>query len=145
MAAALERPTPGRQALVLGAIALAALARFQGLLLLPILATAVLLHALLERRTARAWLPSLVAVAGLTAAWIGLRLAADEPLVPTLGVYEGHTAATYEAGEVLRWAAANAGALVLATGVAPAVAFGVLLVRASRRRDARRRSTPTSR
>ncbi len=135
MAAALERPTPGRQALVLGAIGLAALARFQGLLLVPILATAVLLHALLERRTARAWLPSLVAVAGLTAAWIGLRLAADEPLVPTLGVYEGHTVATYEAGEVLRWAAANAGALVLATGVAPAVAFGVLLVRASRRRD----------
>ena len=136
IAVALERPTPVLQGLALGSIALAALARFQGLLLLPILATAVLVHAALARRSPRPWLPSLAAVTLLGATWVIVRLAADDSLVPTLGVYEGHAAAHYEAGEVLRWAAANAGALVLATGVAPAIAFALLLVSAVRgRRD----------
>ena len=41
----------------------------------------------------------------------------------------GPPAASYEAGEVLRWAAANAGAFVVATGVAPAIAFVLLALR----------------
>jgi hypothetical protein len=132
---ALEQPTAGRQALALGAIALAAAARFQGVLLLPILATAVLALAAVEGRSVRPWLPSLGGVAALAAAWAGFRVAQDDSLVPTLGVYEGHASASYEVGEVLRWAAANAGALVLATGVVPALAFVLLAVGRRRPRE----------
>ena len=128
IARALERPTPRAQAFALGSIALASLARFQGLLLLPILATAVVLFALAERQSARQWLPALGGLAALAAFWIGLRTATGDALVPTLGVYEGHASASYAAGDVLRFAAANAGALVLATGVVPALALALLLV-----------------
>ena len=46
IALALERPTYGRQALALGAVALACTIRLQGLVLLLVLPTAVLVHAL---------------------------------------------------------------------------------------------------
>ena len=134
IARALEEPTPRAQALALGAIALAALSRFEGVLLLPILATAVVFLWLLERRSVRPWLPLLGGLTGLAVVWTVARTTAGDPLVPTLGVYEGHASATYEAGDVLRFAAATAGALVLATGVAPALAFALLLVQP--RRDA---------
>ncbi len=139
MARALESPTPGAQALAIGSIVLASLARFQGLLLLPILATAVVAFSLAERRSVRAWLPTLGGLAVLAGLWLGLRVASGGSLVPTLGVYEGHASATYDAGDVLRFAAANAGALVLATGVAPALAFALLL---SAPRDRRPGSKP---
>jgi hypothetical protein len=136
IAAALERPTAARQLAALGAIALASLARFQGLLLLPILATAIVLFAVIERRGARAWLPSVAGIAGVAAVWAGVRLTGGDPLVPTLGVYEGHAAAEYEPGEVLRWTFATLGALVLATGVAPALALVLLAVERVRARRA---------
>jgi hypothetical protein len=131
---ALERPTAGAQLLALGSIVLAALARFQGALLLPLLGTAVVLFSLLERRSARPWLPALAGLGALAGLWIGLRTAAGDALVPTLGVYEGHASAAYDLGDVLRFAAANAGALALATGIAPALARGLLALH--RRRDA---------
>ena len=134
IARALEEPRPRAQALALGAIALASLSRFQGLLLLPILVTAVALFWLLERRSVRPWLPAFGGLAAVALIWVVVRVAGDDRLVPTLGVYEGHASATYDAGDVLRFAAANAGALVLATGVAPALAFALLLI--GPRRDA---------
>ena len=142
IARALEEPTPRAQALALGAIAIAALSRFEGLLLLPILATAIALFRLLGRRSVRPWLPLLGGLVALVVVWIAVRTAGGDPLVPTLGVYEGHAAATYDASDVLRFAAANAGALVLATGIAPALAFALLLVEP--RRTSPRGSEPQS-
>ena len=132
IARALEAPTPMRQALALATIAIATLARFQGVLLLPMLATAIGLYWLRERTGVRPWLPTFGGIAALVAFWIGVRTASGSDLVPTLGVYEGHAAATYDAGELLRWGFATLGALVVATGVAPAIALALLALERGR-------------
>src|SRR5262249_45832436 len=78
VAAALVRPTRRAQALLVVATVAAASARLQALILLPVFAGALALHAALSRstRTARALAPALLTLSGLAVVWFAWRLAA---------------------------------------------------------------------
>jgi hypothetical protein len=124
IARALERPTPGRQALALAAIGLATLARFQGVLLVAVLATVGLAW-----RERRLW-PSAVAVAVAGIAWVAVHGFA-------LGVYTQATDARYGAGSLARWLVYTPGVVALVVGVAPAAALLALLLAPARDRAER--------
>jgi hypothetical protein len=115
LARALERPTAGRQALVLGAVALCGLARVQGLIALPILVTAAVAF---DRRRLRAWWPTGVAIALAAVALVAIPRG--------LGVYGGVDDPAYSAGALLRWLVYETGALALAVGVVPLVALALV-------------------
>ena len=114
IARALEAPTLARQALALGAIGIAVATRVQGLLLVAVLVTAVLLHA----REARRWWPSGIVVA---AAGVALLV-----LPRGLGVYGGVDDPDYSAGGIAKWLVYHAGELALAVGLVPLAALLVL-------------------
>ena len=114
VARALERPTPARQAVALAAIGLATLTRFQGIVLVAVLATCALAW-----RERRLW-PSLavLAVAGLV--WVAAHGFA-------LGVYTQATDASYSTASLARWLLYTPGVVALVVGVAPAAALLALL------------------
>src|SRR5207244_850198 len=107
---ALERPTLVRQALALAGIGLATLTRFQGIVLVAILATCVL-----ARRDRRFW-PSAVVVALTAVVWVAVHGFA-------LGVYTQATDARYSTASLLRWLVWTPGVVALVVGVAPAAAL----------------------
>lgn len=119
IAHALETPTLARQALAVGAIGLAAATRVQGLLLVAVLVTAVLVHA----REVWRWWPSGVVVA---AAGVALLV-----LPRGLGVYGGVDDPDYSVGGLAKWLVYHAGELALAVGLVPLAALLVLRPRNS--------------
>jgi Dolichyl-phosphate-mannose-protein mannosyltransferase len=137
LAAAVERPTLGRQTLLLGAVALATLTRLQAIVLVPAFVTAVVLDAALARRPRRVLLHwrVLVGFAVLGLAWIIWRAASGGAFSGLLGGY-GQVAQTgYDAGAVGRFVIYHVGASLLLVGVAPACAVASLLVDAARGRE----------
>jgi hypothetical protein len=116
---ALERPTLARQALALAAIGLATLTRFQGIVLVAVLATCAV-----ARRDRRFW-PSAVAVALTAVVWLAVHGVA-------LGVYTQATDARYSTGSLLRWLVWTPGVVALVVGIAPAGALLALLLRPAR-------------
>lgn len=133
-AVALEQPTLARQALLVGAVALTVATRIQGLLLLPIMATAILVY---SRRRLRAFWPVAAATAAAALAYLLLKVAEGRSLF-ALGVYAGVRRADYSAGDQARWLAYTAGELVLALGVVPLCALAVCLAAARRAEAAER-------
>ncbi len=131
MAAALETPTRFRQALLVGAVVLAVATRLQALLLPLAFVTALGLQAAFDRdlRTVRRLWPSVAAFAALGGAWLGWRTLAAGSVSGVLGGYAAAAEVGYEAGPVLRSTLYHAGELVLATGIFPACAFALLLLR----------------
>jgi hypothetical protein len=149
IALALERPTYGRQALALGAIGLACTIRLQGLVLLFVLPTAVLLYALLEpvpagsrwaqtatrlRRAIRSFLPTLLAFVVLGLAYAAVVLTVGARWSSALGGYQVTTRVGYSATEAARWVAYQFGELELASGFLAIPALLTLLAWAWRRR-----------
>jgi hypothetical protein len=139
LARALETPSARRWLLALAVAAATVATRPQGLVLGGILLAAVLLFAALEERSrygsfvrelrrSLAW--AALPAAGLVAVWAGAPL----PVVD-LDPYRGALEAAYGPGEVLRWAAHNAGALALASGLVPAMALPVVAARAASRAE----------
>ncbi|MBD0338863.1 MAG: glycosyltransferase family 39 protein [Thermoleophilia bacterium] len=134
LARALEHPSLGSWLVVLGLVALAVATRLQGLVLVPIVVTGAAVHAALEltvngRSPLRRLVPLLLWV-GLPAAALAASAAVGS--APGLGgsPYEGVLASRdYEPGQVGRWAAYDAGALVLASGVIPVLALLALAAR----------------
>src|SRR5919197_2996413 len=91
LAAALERPTLVRQALLVLACAAAAMTRLQAFVLLPVLLTAAGIDLLLDRRAPRRVLrlaPAAGALVVLAAAWAGWRLRNGGPPSRVLRAYE---------------------------------------------------------
>jgi hypothetical protein len=127
MANALARPTPRSQTLVVIASVAAASARLQAIVLLPVFAGALVLHAALGRssRTARLLWPSLTAMCAVAIAWFAWRLAAGGP---ALAGYAGVNQASYGVGEAAKFVVYHAAAVLIATGVFPVCALLVLLV-----------------
>lgn len=128
-AAALERPTRLRQALLVGAIALAAATRLQALLLPVVLLAAAGLHALLLRdpkRPLRLW-PGVAALAAIGVGWIAYRTAATGSPREALGAYAVTSESGYSVAEVARFAAFHAADLLLVTALFPACAVALLL------------------
>jgi hypothetical protein len=137
LARALESPSPRAWLAALAIVVLAVATRLQGLVLLPVVVTAAVLFALLDSRARdRPLVRTLRPLAG----WVALPAAAllvvaVSRSVPGLSLdpYEGlFEPAGYAVTELARWSAANAGAVALAGGVLPAIAFGILAARAFR-------------
>jgi hypothetical protein len=123
-AAAIESPTLTRQALFLGAAALAAATRLQAVYLLAALPVAIALDAVLARRRPRlrALAPALGGIALLAALWIGWRVGDREQVLAAYGGAGGTASLGRSAGFV----AHHAGDAALLTGVLPACALLVL-------------------
>jgi hypothetical protein len=137
-ARALERPTPLRQVLAVVSIGLPVSIRAQGVFLVPILLTALLLKVLLDARAdGRLTISSLVkglwayvvtfaAVGGAALAYIGLKLVQGHGLSSGLGTYSVTTQTHYSLREIARWSVLHLAELVFAVGVLPASALIVL-------------------
>jgi hypothetical protein len=141
LAAALERPTPLRQALVVVSFAAATLTRLQAFVLLPVLLTAVGIDLALGRRPRRVLrlAPSASALVLLALAWAGWRLRNGGALSRIFGAYEPAGQVHYGAGRAARFVLYHYADLVLFTGLFPLVAVLALLV-AGDRHDARLRA-----
>jgi hypothetical protein len=117
----LESPMPRRQALLIGAIALAAAARFELLILVPIVPTAVLFARARVRRLAVVLVPTVGAILAM------IVLAAVRPsrLQDSLQTFP-ETSAGYSVGGVLKWLVRTLAELDLSTGAIPLVALVLL-------------------
>jgi len=134
LARALETPTLARQG-VLALVCAAALAtRLQAVVLLPVIATAIVLDAALarDRRRLRPWLPATVVVVsvGLLAVLVA---AATGSARSVLGAY-GTTASSYDAGRAASYVAWHAADVFLVCAGIPLLALGVLTVECLARR-----------
>lgn len=140
VALALERPTPFRQLLAAAATVLAALIRLQGLILVAVIPTAVVLKVLFDLRATgrpirprsvanelRPFLPAAVLSAVALLVYGVVSLASGRAFTRVLGAYRDVPDADYSASEVLRWTVTHLGELSLAVGMLPVSAFVVLL------------------
>ena len=137
--AVLDRPTAARQLAALAALGLAFLTRPQGVALVPILLTSILLVAALDVRRAgapflRAYLRSLgrfrltwALVAAGPAALTILQLVRGASLVDLLGIY-APTVGGQQLSEIPRWFLYHVAELDLYVGILPFAAFVLLLV-----------------
>ncbi len=123
IARALVEPTRGRQAVVVLVIAAAALTRLQGIVLAPVLVTAILLCGR-PRAMLRAFAPSLIALAAGAAAWLAWRGIAGGG---ALGAYSVVASHGYDAGEIAKFVVYHLADLVLLTGFVPVCAAALLV------------------
>jgi hypothetical protein len=131
--AVLERPTWGRSAVFLAALALVFLTRAQAVVLVPAALTAPLLLVLL-RRSGRAGLWEFrrlyAAVGAATLAVIAAAALRGRSPDALLGAYSDATGSGYDFVEVARWFAYHAAELDLYLGILPFAALLLLVVRA---------------
>jgi hypothetical protein len=128
VASCLRGPSLTRQALVLGAVALALATRLQAVGFGATIVVALALLAIGERSTApfRRMAPTLVVLGAGAALWVGSRVALGG-VGELLGAYAPLAeAGKYSFGDVLQSVAWQTGALVLFTIGIPLVALGVL-------------------
>lgn len=138
LAACLRHPTLARQAVLLGAIALALATRLQAVGFIGVLVAAVALLSLAERSTApfRRMLPTFGVLGAAAIAWAGSRLARGGT-GELLGAYAPLTeTGEYSAVGVAGSIAWHTGALALLTVVVPLVALAVLAWETLRGREA---------
>jgi hypothetical protein len=122
-ARAFERPTLQRQALLLGAVALAVATRLQALVLLPALVTAAV-----PLRSVRSLWPTWAALAGLGAVWAAWQ---------GLAGYAAAGETSYPVGEAAEFVVYHAGDAAWLTGIVPAIALVLLVLRPPAERPAR--------
>jgi hypothetical protein len=150
IALALERPTLLRQLFAFGTILLATSIRYQGLVLLLVLATAIVLKVLLELRAGfhprplrflwselrRYWVSAalLVAAAGL---YVVVELARGRGLSSGLGAYQEVARKNYSFDAARHWILLHFAELGLSVAILPASAFLLLLGLAFTRRGTR--------
>ncbi len=121
LALVLESPTPFRQALLLFATVVAATARFELAVLVPIILTA---FALYRAPPGRAKVV-VISCAGFLVALL-LLLAFDSSLLLKAFQTFPQTSATYSAGGLLRWLLWGLGDLALISGIVPLLALPLL-------------------
>jgi len=132
---ALEQPTLERQAVGVAAILLASLTRLQGLILLPVLITALACAALFERSTRLPRKFAVTLVLLLIAGALVLGFHATDTSKDMLGAYSTTTHASYAIGPALRWIVWHVGALFLLVAGVPLLATVVLALEAARGRE----------
>lgn len=129
----LEAPTPRRQLLLIAATVVAAAARFELLILVPIIPTAIVLARASARRLAGVLAPSL----GLIVAMIAFAAARPSRFQDALQTFP-ETSAGYSVGGVLRWLVRTLAELDLSTGAIPLVALVLLTAARGTRRPGER-------
>lgn len=137
IARALAEPAPGRQLAALAACVLAAFVRLQGIVLVPVLVTAVVLCAVLarDREPARRFAPLLGLLVAIAAAWASARLLLGGALTSPLGAYSTAATGGYDLGQAARWVFRHAGDVFLLVLGVPLVALGALVASAISRRE----------
>ncbi len=139
-ALALERPTLLRQLFAFGAILLATAVRYQGLVLLLVLPTAIVLKVLLELRAERRprparflwtelrryWISAALLVAA-AALYVLLELARGRGLSSGLGAYQDVARKNYSFDAARHWILLHFAELGLSVAILPACAFLLLL------------------
>jgi hypothetical protein len=140
-ARAIERPSAGRQAVLVAAVVLAALTRLQALVLVPAVLTALGVDAALARsaHNLRRFAPTIGAGVLTAVGWGAWTLAGG---TAALGGYGVVAHASYDAAEAARFVLYHAASATLLAGVFPVCALLLLLVHAARRGepDPRRRA-----
>jgi 4-amino-4-deoxy-L-arabinose transferase-like glycosyltransferase len=130
LARAIEQPTPGRQAVLGLAVTAAVATRLQGVVLLPVAATAILLHAAFLRDVVRLrrWLPAGAVLAVLALGWLGWRATAGS----WSSVFGAYAAALsgYEVGDAAEFVVWHVADLLLLCAGVPLLAAGALTVEA---------------
>jgi Dolichyl-phosphate-mannose-protein mannosyltransferase len=128
LARALEQPTRWRQIVVVAALVPAIATRIQGVVLIPVLLTAIALAAWFARDLGlvRRCTPMFLALGLLAVAWIGLHAAASGSLSSPLGAYRVAAGEGYDLGEAARWVFRHAGDLFLLVIGAPLIAMLLL-------------------
>lgn len=136
-ARAIADPSPGRQAALIAALAIASAARLQGVVLVPVLATAALLAALFarDRRVLSRLTPTWIVLAVLGVAVLILQLGTMGDGGRPFGAYSGVVSTSYDGGEAARWILYHAGDVFLLVVGIPLVALGVLAYGAARGRE----------
>ena len=135
IAATLERPTLGRQLVVLGAIGVAYATRTQAVALVPAYLSAVALLAWLDRRAGgpsvrsavRAYVPTLALVAALAAVVLVRAAATGTSLLSVFGAY-ADAARSLDPAEVPEWLVIHAADLALYVLVVPLAAALLVIV-----------------
>jgi hypothetical protein len=138
LAACLHRPTLARQALLLGAVAIALLTRLQAVGFGVVIVAAIALLATAERSAApfRRMLPTLGALGALAIGWAGSRIVLGG-VGEALGAYAPLAqAGSYSVTDVAQSIAWQAGAVALVTIGIPLLALGVLAWEVLRGREA---------
>jgi hypothetical protein len=149
IAVAIERSTVVRQLLALGAVALAVAVRLQGLALLAVLPTAIVVALLFdavaaapgERRRVvtgrlRQFWPALGGIALAALAYVVYESARGVPLSSGLGIYRQVSSANYQFVPALRWIVYHFAELAFSVGMIPVAALIVLFGLACRRETA---------
>jgi hypothetical protein len=137
MARALEEPTGGRQALLVGAIALAGATRLQALVLVPVLLTALGLEAWFRRdlATVRRFKPTLAGLGVLSLLWAVYRLHDGGPWQKLLGSYQAATSASWSPWTITKFVVYHVADTMLLVGAIPFCALVLLAVHAARGRE----------
>jgi hypothetical protein len=135
MARALETPTYERQAVAVAGILLASLTRLQGLALLPVLATAVVLVAVFERSTRILRRFAFALVLLVVAGGVILALHEGSSSGDMLGAYSSTASGAYRLGAALEWIVWHESAIFLVVAGVPLLAATVLAVEAFRGRE----------
>jgi hypothetical protein len=139
IALTLERPTVLHQALALAAIGVASAIRFQGLVLLVVLATALALKLVLDLRAPdggrgvrfvlqelRRFLPSALTLVLLAGAYVVVKASEGAGLESGLGSYGGIVKVEYDVSSAAGWVVDHFAELSLSVAVVPVSALIVL-------------------
>jgi hypothetical protein len=131
-AEAIARPSRKTQLLLVLAVLAVCATRVQAIVLLPALATAVLVDAGLGRSWAglRRLAPAAGVLGALVVAWLAYRLAVGGS---ALGSYEVIANTSFSAGKAAKYVLYHGASLLILCGLFPAAAVSLLLVRAARK------------
>jgi len=137
IARAFERPTLGRQAVLVAAIAAAAGTRLQAMVLVPVFLSALPLKALFDRslRIIRSFVPTLAGLAGLALAWAVFRLKDGGPWTRLLGSYQAAGEKTYDPVGVAKFISYHFADVLILTAVFPLCAVALLVIEAALSRE----------
>jgi hypothetical protein len=137
MARALEEPTLRKQAILVGAIGLAAATRLQALVLFPVLVTALGLDAVFRRdlATVRRFVPTLAGLGVLGLGWAAFRLHDGGPWTKLLGSYEAATSAPWDPVKIVRFVLYHLADTAILVGAVPLCALVLLAVHAAAGRE----------
>ena len=131
-ARAIQEPTGARQALVVGAVALAVMIRLQALVLVPAVLAAYGLDAALSR-SANNLRRSRLLLGVAVLAFVGLAAAYLSGGGSVLGGYDVVARRSYDVAEAARFVLYHAASLTILAGVIPVCALLVLAIAAARR------------
>lgn len=121
LARALERPTAGRQLVLAVAVGLAVTTRLQAVVFVPVVVTAVVVKALLDRdrEVLRRFAPGIALLVACTAI-VGVFARSN-----ALGAYSVAAEGSYDAGRALQFVGYHAIGIVLLSGLVPSLAFTI--------------------